>query len=295
MISEYWRGILAALLLLAGVFLLSRAFIPPERPRTDSVADTLAKVAAEDEQRLSQGTDPDAEIIKSLKRHVDQGHERGHEFVAGYLSHSNPAVRAAALEAAGALSGNPFAREIEQALDGPASEARLAALKAVVRAPQGDTLEKLRAFRRRKDLNHREWYAALTALFRFSDNEKERGDLVRQLITWPVKDPSVRSEAFNEFFRLRPGDPLLLQLAQTEVARPQDSESAFYAFNYLATGDVLWLKENLQSLPVPEHRAHLSAIVDFVGRHCPPGAQKILDAVRSTKKGQQLRIEVRCP
>jgi len=266
--------------------------------KNNAAVEAVAEMAANDKQILEEGKASDAQLATSLKRLSFSDREAILPFVEKYQKHNAPVVRAAAIEAAGALHSTDLTKFLTEKLTSTDEVVRVAALKGLMRH-QGEQhhkiIEGFIANQGSKATGDESLWAYL-ALGKVSQNEKDRATALTKLLNDLGSDSlfssmgTDRQEVAHQVLNVFQGEQAVAALSRNILLKAKDIDLSTHALQYLAAYDKDWLMGNIGTVPVRDSGTFQSEVVVFLGKTCPKGAKDVLGKIQA-----QYRKELACP
>lgn len=269
--------IVGSLGLLAKNFFSSKPKTPAKEPivQDSGVVDMINR----DKQLLAGKEGAQAspsDIAQSLKRLSFSDREEILPFIKQYQKHSSPLVRAAAVEAAGALNSPELTKFLQENLSSEEEGVRIAALKGLMRHQSPEHVEIIKKHLAKLKGATEEAAWARLALARVTQDQEEREAYVSELLqNLSVDSAEIAHQVLNVF----QGDKRALDFAKSVLVKTKDDDLALHAFQYDVAYNKAWLMDKLHELPMRKHSIYQSEVMAFVKKECPAKAKDIVSSL----------------
>jgi hypothetical protein len=256
-----------------------------------------------------RGQEPSEQaIVTSLKRLSFSARNDVLPYITQYQDHPSVRVRAAAVEAAGALNSVELTKFLEGKLASEEPLVRVAALKGLMRHQSPEHLEIIKKHASRlntlfggKDGKIPKGDAIWTslALARITQSEKERGFYVAKVLERLSVEVGVEGsdnagesdarEAAHQVLNVFQGDERAISFAEALLEKGKDDELALHALQFSVAYNKKWLADKVGELPMRKMKTYQSELIRYLNQACPPQTRQIV-----AKLDESLRSQLTC-
>jgi HEAT repeat protein len=298
------------LVVVVGSFFAYRFFKGPSDSVVTAAPQTVSVQAVIDRDKDVLAVKPRGQeaseqaIVTSLKRLSFSARNDVLPYITKYQDHPSLQVRAAAVEAAGALNSAELTKFLEGKLASEDSLIRVAALKGLMRHQSPEHLEiiKKHASRLNTVVGGKEgkipkadaiWTSL--ALARITQSEKERGFYVTKVLERLNVDGLENAaeadarEAAHQVLNVFQGDERAVSFAEALLEKGKDDELALHALQFSIAYNKKWLADKVGELPLRQMKAYQSELIRYLNQDCPPQTRQI-----AVKLDESLRSQIKC-
>ncbi len=289
-------ALVAVVIVVAALFFSRNMFTRNQVKEAPAINAEVTKMIAHDKDVLADAsTASDEDMAASLKRLSFSAREEIIPFVQKYETHSSVLVRAAAVEAAGALNDPKLTLLLKDKLDSPDELVRIAALKGLMRHQSVEHETIIRNHLNKGKLGKTELIWTYYSLARVSQDEKVRSSNVSEALKkldadnlgGPKEGDTI--ELSHQIFNVFQGDKQVTDYARQVLQKSKNDDIGMHAFQFLAAYDKAWLGEKLPSLSMRQSSTYQGEVMNFIKANCPPQSEKVIQEMAPT-----VRLETKC-